>query len=51
MSNKFLGTRTEKNLEAAFAGESQESNASRFVLCACIRKDILRSVKRIIKGV
>ena len=26
MSNKYAGTQTEKNLEAAFAGESQARN-------------------------
>ena len=26
MSNKYVGTKTEKNLEAAFAGESQARN-------------------------
>ena len=35
MANKYAGTQTEKNLEAAFAGESQARNKflNRFPRC------------------
>ena len=36
MSNKYVGTKTEKNLEAAFAGESQARN--KYTYCASVAK-------------
>ena len=36
MANKYAGTQTEKNLEAAFAGESQARN--KYTYCASVAK-------------
>lgn len=57
MANKYTGTQTEKNLEAAFAGESMARNKytyfaskpPRSVPPATIPRPILKSIPRIIK--
>lgn len=38
MSNKYVGTKTEKNLEAAFAGESQARNKYTYFASVAKRK-------------
>ena len=40
MANKYEGTQTEKNLQAAFAGESQARNKyTYFADCSLVLKD------------
>ena len=43
MTNKFAGTQTEKNLWAAFAGESQARNKYDYFAGVAARKVISRS--------
>ena len=40
-SNKYSGTQTEKNLQEAFAGESQARN--KYIFCICSEKRRLRA--------
>lgn len=42
MSNKYAGTQTEKNLEAAFAGESQARNKYTFYASKRKKKGMYR---------
>lgn len=39
MDNKYKGTQTEKNLEAAFSGESQARNKYTYFASVAKRKD------------